>query len=115
MRWVLVFGLFIMTISGVACSNDEEPDTYNRGGPLPATSTPTPTPGPADTHKLKGVEFNYDEQWEDAIAEFDAALELDPGMADAHFGRAFAYDELANFEEAIISYGDSIKFNSENI
>ena len=86
MRWVLVFGLFIMTISGFACSSDEEPDTYNRGGPLPATSTPTPTPGPADTHKLKGVEFNYDEQWEDAIAEFDAALELDPGMADAHFG-----------------------------
>jgi tetratricopeptide (TPR) repeat protein len=48
-------------------------------------------------------------RFEDAVADFRAALAIDPGSAVAHFNRALAYDALGRADLAYRGYSRAIE------
>lgn len=52
-------------------------------------------------HLSRGEEYLSKRRFHEAVMEFKAAVESDPGSADAHFGLARAYEGLKNFYETI--------------
>jgi tetratricopeptide (TPR) repeat protein len=66
----------------------------------------------------QGAESADQGNWDDAIAFFQAALEIDPDYADTHFRLAAAYENLGKFEEAKAHYGraldlDALRFRAD--
>lgn len=67
--------------------------------PTPAPPTATPTPAPptatptvsADEYLQKGFEYYEKEQWDQAIAEFKKAIEVDPNSGIAYGGLGYSY------------------------
>jgi tetratricopeptide (TPR) repeat protein len=47
-----------------------------------------------------GLELALDGRHQEAIAEFDRAIELDPGLAEAYGARGFSYGQLENYDKA---------------
>ena len=62
----------------------------------------------AEEHFNAGVELQERGKWEEAIAEYDEAIRLDPKFADAYYNRGNAYADLRQYEEAIQDYGDRV-------
>ncbi|MCH7577185.1 MAG: tetratricopeptide repeat protein [Chloroflexi bacterium] len=56
---------------------------------------------PGEEHSRRGLELRAKGKWQDAIREFDAAIELNPSHALAHAERGFAYGELGEANRAI--------------
>lgn len=54
----------------------------------------------ATAHALLGTVYQQQNKTDDAIREFRAALDIDPGMGDALFSIGWAYAEQGNKEEA---------------
>ena len=79
---ILLTGL---ALAAVACSGSEATEHYNRAGEL------------LDQQK-----------WEEAIAELDQAIELDPDFASAFVNRGNAYFGLEQYEQAIADYDKAI-------
>jgi tetratricopeptide (TPR) repeat protein len=52
---------------------------------------------------------NYDK----AISEFSAALQLDPKNADAYSYRGFAYASKGNYTQAVADYNEAIQLNPQ--
>jgi tetratricopeptide (TPR) repeat protein len=68
-----------------------------------------PVRGDSTGHVNKGVELTQKEQYDAAIAEFNAAIEVDPKNADAYRGRAAANRGLKKYNEAIADYSRSLE------
>ena len=62
----------------------------------------------ADKRVERGQELADEGQWQEAIAEFDSALGLDPENARAYAERGFAQAELGDFGRAISDYDQAI-------
>jgi hypothetical protein len=73
--------------------------------PAPAAPAPTPTPTPAtssaEEHFEKGFEYFQQEKWDEAIAEFQEAVRLDPDFALACMALGYSYVNKGEFEQAI--------------
>ncbi len=55
----------------------------------------------------------YEQQnYQSALAEFDLAIERDPGHADAYIYRGDVKDKLEDYQGAIADYNEAIKINS---
>ena len=66
----------------------------------------------------RGSQSSAQENWDDAVAHFQAALEIDPDYADSHFRLATAFENLANFQEAKTHYQraldlDALRFRAD--
>ncbi len=66
----------------------------------------------------KGSQSFDEESWDDAIAYFIKALEIDPDYADTHFRLATAYENLREFQKAKIHYEraldlDALRFRAD--
>ena len=48
----------------------------------------------------RGAQSANEDNWDDAVAYFQSALEIDPEYADTHFRLATAYESLAKFGQA---------------
>ena len=89
--------------------------------PTPTRSpTPIATPTPSPTlesiaveHFDRGKELGAQEKWDEAFAEFDEAIRLNPGYAEAYDGRGSAYLNLGEPERAIEDYSDAIRLNPQ--
>jgi tetratricopeptide (TPR) repeat protein len=57
--------------------------------------------GTAEDHYYAGIDFFGDGKLDDAIAEYNRALELDPKFADALHGLAQAYHAKEDFDRTI--------------
>jgi tetratricopeptide (TPR) repeat protein len=77
---------------------------------LPPTDTPAPepsvpTPPPADSaaveHFGQGFDYFQQEKWDEAIAEFQEAIRLDPDLALAYMGLGYSYVNKGEFGQAI--------------
>ena len=55
----------------------------------------------AEQHYNAGVELQEQGRLEEAIAEYDEAIRLDPQDADVYNNRGIAYDELGQLQRAI--------------
>lgn len=60
----------------------------------------------------KGIALRALKQHEEAIAQFDKALALDPSYADAWFNRGAVLNELKRYDEATINYEKALILNS---
>ena len=68
----------------------------------------------AEEHFSAGEQLQDQEHWEEAIAEYDEAIRLNPQNADAYSNRGFAYFKLDQFEQAIQDYGEAIRLDPRN-
>lgn len=62
----------------------------------------------------KGVALARLEQWQEAIASYDQALEFDPQYFDAQYWRSFPLLYLERDEEALASFDQAIELQPEN-
>lgn len=62
----------------------------------------------AEEHYNAGVELQEQGRLEEAIAEYDEAIRLDPQDAVVYYNRGFAYDDLGQHQRAIQDYDEAI-------
>jgi tetratricopeptide (TPR) repeat protein len=76
--------------------------------PPPAAAAPTVAVSAVEQHFDQGVTHYQAEQWDQAIAEFQAAIRLDPEFGPAYLGLGYSYafgpNELAKAIEALETY-----------
>jgi len=59
----------------------------------------------------QGADYHQQGDYENAIAAYSQAIELDPSFAEAYYGRGFAYHSLGNYAQAITDYTEAIAMN----
>jgi tetratricopeptide (TPR) repeat protein len=70
--------------------------------------------GEARAHLERGRALIAQGQLEQAIAELDRAIELDPDEVEVYVTRGFAYIALGQFERGIADYDTAIELESDN-
>jgi len=58
----------------------------------------------ADAHNLLGLAYSAVGRREDAVAEFDHALRLNPRYVDAHLNRAVILNDLGRYDDAVAAF-----------
>ena len=66
----------------------------------------------------RGAQSSDEENWDDAVTQFQAALEIDPDYADTHFRLATAFENVGNLQEAETHYQraldlDALRFRAD--
>jgi tetratricopeptide (TPR) repeat protein len=75
--------------------------------PAPPTPVPAPAVSPAQEHVQKGLEYGNQDKWDEALAEFQEAVRLDPQFGRAYWGLGYSYlakGELGKAIEALEKY-----------
>jgi tetratricopeptide (TPR) repeat protein len=62
-----------------------------------------------------GADFLKQGRLDEAIAEFQRSVEVDPDYAAAHFNLAYAYDQRQRFDEAIAQYKKALQLEPNNL
>ncbi len=77
---------------------------------------PTRPPEPVDAEGFldRGNRYGRNGSYEQAIADYNKAIELDPGLAEAYYNRGFSFYELGSYEEAIADLSRAIELNPED-
>jgi tetratricopeptide (TPR) repeat protein len=66
---------------------------------------------PATEHYNRAGELRDEAKWEEAIAELDQAIELDPEFTMAYIARGNAYFSLEQFEQAVVDYSKAVELD----
>ncbi len=69
----------------------------------------------AEEHSDKGVEYRRQGRFDDAIAQFTKAIELDPNLAEAYFNRGNTYAILLDLQRAVEDYSEAIRLDAQNV
>ncbi len=78
------------------------------------TSTPVPTPTlSASDHVNQGHEYFQEGKYDEAAAEFQKAIELDPENANAHRNMGSVYSRQDKLEEAVAAYEKAIEIDPD--
>ena len=64
----------------------------------------------ASTHCNRGESFLSDERYNEALAEFQKAIDIKPDYARAYFGRGHVYRRTRRYVNAITAFQQAIKF-----
>ncbi len=91
----------------------DTPTSEPTGIPTPEP-TDTPTPIPAQEHLEAGEAAHEAGDYEQAIAEYAQAIELNPKLVMAYFNRAASYSELEMYEKAIADYSQVIELDPQD-
>lgn len=59
----------------------------------------------------KGLAYLDRKMYDDAIAEFNKAIEINPQYSDAYYNRGFSNAKRGNLDQAIVDYTKAIGFN----
>jgi len=90
-----------LTLAGallVGCGGAEPPSPT----PVPPTPTPAASPTPSASEYMEmGLDYRDAGQLDEAAAAFEAATQLDPDFAEAHYNLGLTYADLGEFERAI--------------
>ena len=70
-----------------------------------------PEPENADGFHDRGNLRSRNGSYELAIADYNKAIDIDPGFAEAHYNRGFSFYELGRYEEAIADLTRAIELN----
>jgi tetratricopeptide (TPR) repeat protein len=67
----------------------------------------------ADKHFAQGQQYSHQRQWDDAIAEYTIAIELDPNHAPAYYWRGNVYDFNGENDKSIADYTRSLEIKPD--
>ena len=67
----------------------------------------------ADNAYNSGTEYLEQEQYNQAIVDFDEAIRLDPQYAKVYSNRGLAYINLGQYERAILDYDEAIRLDPQ--
>lgn len=67
--------------------------------------------GTAQSYYEQGLKLNDESRYQEAIAQFDKAIELNPEYAEAYRNRGIAYDIQGQYERAVQDYDEAIRLN----
>ena len=73
------------------------------------TDAPAKSPSSADAYLMRGETLSGNQQYDLAISDYTAAIELKPDYAEAYNDRGFAYYLKGDFERAISDYTRAIE------
>jgi len=117
------FVLLIWVLSTLACLPGGLLGGKEAAQPTPEISKPTavaPTAPPAatpipsaDDHMERGMEYYERGEYDEAVAEFQAAIELEPDDAGTHRNLGTAYLEQGKYEEAAAAYEKAIELDPD--
>jgi len=79
---------------------------------IPRTPSESNVGSPED-HYNRGIEEGKKGNYDNAIYEFNQALQLRPDYADAFFGRGVAYAHKGNQDQAIIDYNRALQLKPD--
>jgi len=71
----------------------------------------TLAPGTMETHRARGLVLEYTSNFEEAAAEFSAAIAINPNIADLHLGLGRNYFYLQEYNDAITEYSRANALN----
>jgi tetratricopeptide (TPR) repeat protein len=61
----------------------------------------------------RGVAYGELGQWDNTIADFSRAIEIDPGYAKAYYDRGIAYGNLSQWNLAIVDFSKAIEIDQK--
>ncbi len=103
---------FLLALPALACGGSGTPAEVPT---LAASATPAPDPTlSAGDHVERGIAFSGDGDVEAAIGEFEAALELDPGNAEAHVKLGLIFIDKARYAEAATHFEAALAAEPDN-
>ena len=76
--------------------------------------TPPEEPTDAEGYNRRGNQYSRNGAYEQAIADYTKALELDETLADAWFNRGCSLYEMGMFEESIADLTQAIEIDPED-
>ncbi len=68
----------------------------------------------ADEHIKRGIEYVEQGRLDEAIAEFEEAIKINPDDAKAHYNLGLTYDNQGRLDEAIAEYKEAIRLNPDD-
>jgi tetratricopeptide (TPR) repeat protein len=68
----------------------------------------------AEEHFNKALDYVGEGRFDDAIAQFSKAIELNPNLVEAHYNRGIAYGHPGNFEQAIGAFDQAIRLDPQD-
>jgi tetratricopeptide (TPR) repeat protein len=108
--WTLLMTLVLVGGMLVACGEKEPPPPT----PVPPSPTPSATVTPsADEHLDMGIDYLDQGQFDQAITEFQTAIQLDPDGAKAHYNLGLAYQKQDKLDEAAAAYQEAIQLDPD--
>ena len=69
----------------------------------------------SEEHDAAGVELDLEGRFEEAIAEYDMAIRLDPQLASAYVNRGKAHNELGQYHLAIRDLDEAVRLDPQLI
>lgn len=76
----------------------------------------TPSSGKRETaneYFEKGLEYREAENWAASAAQFEKAVQADPGYAEAYSNLGYAYRKQGMFDKAVRTYNKAIELDGE--
>jgi tetratricopeptide (TPR) repeat protein len=65
----------------------------------------------AAIHLFKGIAYDINSQWDEAIVEYNMAIEINPGYAQSYFTRGGHYVQKGQYDKAISDFNKAIEIN----
>ncbi len=87
--------LIVMGVMAGACAGGGGRQTLEEALPAPRGTVPA-----AATANEEGIKLFYKRQWEPAKQKFEAAIQAQPTLAEAHYNLGLVYDAMRNDKEA---------------
>lgn len=108
--WMMLIVVVILTGCGGG-GGTEEPSAPTS---VPPTSAPAVTPTLSSAAYVdQGMAYIEQGAYEEAVAELEKAIALDPDNADAHRNLGIAYGELNRWEESAAAYERAIEIDPD--
>ena len=108
MRLILLICAVCLLALTVGCNRSGQQSANNSTGPATVSNDLAANRGQARELLEKGKEFYRNDQDTEAAEAFQAALQLDPDLAEAHFRLGLSYEALGKSEEAEAEYKKAV-------
>lgn len=86
----------------------------SRQSQTPAQTTPT-VQGDPETHLAQGEQYLQEGKLPEAIAEFQAAIQLDPGSVEGHFRLGNAYYQQGQLDKAAAEFQKALELDPNSV